>query len=414
MDQRQERRIIVLLACVQFVNILDFVMVMPLGPDFAEALDIPLAHLGIIGGSYTLAAALAGLAGAFFLDRFDRRPALAISLLGLALGTAGGAMATGLGTLLFARLVAGAFGGPATSVALSILADVIPAERRGRALGSVMIAFSIASVLGVPIALELAQRGTWHTPFVATGALGLVASIGAWAVLPPMRRHLERPAEPALDDFRRLLRKPLTLLSYSTTWISTMGAFIVIPNIAAFVQGNLRYPREGLSWLYGIGGLVSFATLRPIGWLVDRIGPFRVGTSGVLLLSVVTWLGFVRADPRVPVLLIFVLFMLCNGLRNVSYNTLTSRVPAPEERARFMSLQSMIQHLGSASGAFLSSQMLSETADGRLVHMDRVAWTSIGLLLALPIFLWIVEARVKHNEAAAKAREGGAPAPAAG
>jgi hypothetical protein len=41
------------LARFTFVNVLDFMMVMPLGPDFAAALDIPTSHLGYIGGSYT-------------------------------------------------------------------------------------------------------------------------------------------------------------------------------------------------------------------------------------------------------------------------------------------------------------------------------------------------------------------------
>jgi hypothetical protein len=77
-----------LVGAVQFINIWDFVMVMPLGPDFAQALDIPLSHLGLLGGAYTAAAALAGIAGSTFLDRFDRRPALAVAMTGLVLGTA--------------------------------------------------------------------------------------------------------------------------------------------------------------------------------------------------------------------------------------------------------------------------------------------------------------------------------------
>ena len=52
-----ERMVVLLVAAVQFVNILDFMMVMPLGPDFAAALGIPTSHIGMIGGSYTLAAA---------------------------------------------------------------------------------------------------------------------------------------------------------------------------------------------------------------------------------------------------------------------------------------------------------------------------------------------------------------------
>lgn len=72
-----ERSLLFLIGAVQFVNILDFMMVMPLGPDFARDLGIPTSQLGLIGGSYTAAAAVTGLLGAFFLDRFDRRSALA-------------------------------------------------------------------------------------------------------------------------------------------------------------------------------------------------------------------------------------------------------------------------------------------------------------------------------------------------
>src|SRR5580700_4073512 len=118
-----ELAIVLLIAAVQFVNILDFVMVMPMGPDFARGLGIPMSELGKVGGSYTAAAALSGFAGSFFLDRFDRRRALAIAMLGLVTGTALGGFATGFGTLIAARILAGAFGGPATSLSFSIIAD---------------------------------------------------------------------------------------------------------------------------------------------------------------------------------------------------------------------------------------------------------------------------------------------------
>src|SRR2546430_1917228 len=120
---RQEWAIVLLIAAVQFVNILDFVIVMPMGPDFAKALDIPESHLGYVGGAYTAAACVSGLLGSLFLDNFDRRKALAVAMFGLVIGTASGALATDLPTLLAARVVAGAFGGPATSIAFSIISD---------------------------------------------------------------------------------------------------------------------------------------------------------------------------------------------------------------------------------------------------------------------------------------------------
>src|SRR5437763_8689421 len=98
--EQRERAIILLVAAVQFINILDFVMVMPLGPDFALALGIPSSKLGLIGGSYTAAAAVSGLAGSFFLGRFDRRPPLGIAMLCLVLATALRGAATGLPSLM--------------------------------------------------------------------------------------------------------------------------------------------------------------------------------------------------------------------------------------------------------------------------------------------------------------------------
>src|SRR5438270_13526154 len=100
--RRRELAVVLLVAAVQFVNILDFVMVMPMGPDFAAALGIPTSRLGLIGGSYTAAAAVSGLVGSFFLDRFDRRRALGVAMIGLVFGTAMGGFATGLGTLMLA------------------------------------------------------------------------------------------------------------------------------------------------------------------------------------------------------------------------------------------------------------------------------------------------------------------------
>src|SRR5438874_11923774 len=191
----RERTVVLLVAAVQFVNILDFVMVMPMGPDFAAALGIPSSRLGLIGGSYTAAAAVSGLAGSFFLDRFDRRPALFLAMLGLVAGTALGGFATGMPSLMAARLLAGFFGGPATSLSFSIIADVVPPQRRGTAMGIVMGAFSVASVLGVPVGLELARHLGWQAPFLAVAGLGAAIALGAVFLLPPLRGHLAQRAE---------------------------------------------------------------------------------------------------------------------------------------------------------------------------------------------------------------------------
>ena len=392
-----ERTVVLLVAAVQFINILDFVMVMPMGPDFARALGIPASNLGFIGGAYTAAAAVAGLAGSFFLDRFDRRPVLGLAMIGLVAGTAMGGLATGMASLMAARFVAGFFGGPATSVALSIVADVVPPARRGKAMGMVMGAFAVASVLGVPAGLYLATALGWRAPFFAVAGLGLVIACTAVFLLPPMRGHLGARREQA--GFAQLFRNPNVLLSWAMTFIVMMGGFLLIPNISAYVQYNLGYPRAHLGLLYLYGGVVSFIATQTAGPLVDRYGSFRVGTFATVLLLVAVGGGFVFAPPLFPVVGIFVGMMFSLGFRNVAYNTLTSKVPRLDERARFMSIQSAIQHGASAAGAVVSSLMLTELPGGALQGMARVGLVSIGLTLLLPTFLFAVESSVRRREA---------------
>lgn len=393
-----ERVIVFLIAAVQFINILDFMMVVPLGPWFADELGIPRSNLGYVAGCYTAAAGLAGVAGSFFLDRFDRRKALAVTMAGLVAGTLAGGLAEGFWSLMAARAVAGAFGGPATSLALAMLADLIPPERRGRAMGSVMGAFAASSVLGVPFSLELARLSGWRTPFFVVSALGLAIVACAIWMLPPVRGHLQ----PAVSGARPppWLRAD-TALSYAMTAVAMMGGFLVIPNLPAYILGNLGYPPERYWVPYTAGGLVALGVLRLGGRLVDRHGSFLVATLGSALLVAVLFFGFVAPTSAAgyPVVGLFMLFMAAMSLRNVAYNTLTSRVPEATERSRFMSIQSAVQHFATAAGAFLAAQLLTETADARLVGMAHVAWIAIALTAALPLLVRVVERRVRHNAA---------------
>jgi predicted MFS family arabinose efflux permease len=238
-----ESSVVWLIAAVQFINILDFVMVMPMGPDFAKALHFSESKIGAVAGAYTAAAAISGLAGSFFLDRFDRRKALLLSLIGLSLGTLAGGLATGLPSLMAARALAGLFGGPATSLSFSIIADVVPTERRGKAMGIVMGAFGAASVLGVPLGLVMAQYISWRAPFVAVAVAGGLTVLRTALLLPPMRGHLTAAAGRAPATIASLLANPLVLASYTMTAVVMMSGFIINPKISSYLQENLGFPR---------------------------------------------------------------------------------------------------------------------------------------------------------------------------
>ncbi|WP_298377922.1 MFS transporter [Azospirillum sp.] len=390
----QERRLTLVIAAVQFINILDFMMVMPLGPDFAKALDIPVAHIGYIGGSYTAAASVAGLLGSLFLDRFDRRKALAVAMAGLVISTALGGFAWDLPSLLAARVLAGLFGGPAVAIAIAVVSDSVAAERRGQATGIVMSSFSLAAIAGVPVGLELARLGGWRLPFFAVAAAGLVVAAIALAILPPQRGHLTSETGPgAWVRFTALLTRRKTWLAYAAVALIQIQQFMIIPNIASYVQGNLGFPREHLGLFYLIGGSLSFLTTRWAGRLVDRVGASPVTLAGTVGLTAVIYVAFVNYPAWMPVLAVFPLFMMFIGIRMVANGTALSRVPDPAERAGFMALVSAVQHMSSAFGAFLSAHILENAADGALVHVPLMATVSIGIGLAVPLLtLWLERA----------------------
>jgi predicted MFS family arabinose efflux permease len=403
-----ERSVILLVAAVQFVNVLDFMMVMPLGADFAKGLGIPVSELGLVASSYAFAAALAGFASAAFVDRFDRRKALAVAITGLVAGTAAGAAATGLWTMIAARFIAGAFGGQSTAIALAIVADVVPPQRRGRAMSTVMSAFSIASSFGVPLGLALAYVAGWRFPFLAVAGLGLVVIIWALRRMPPLTGHLGAKADMSpYDRMRSLLGDSTVRLAMLTNALVFFTAFLVIPNIAPHLLQNLGYPRPRLSWAYAIGGVSSIFVLLAAGRTVDRRGPTLVAGVGTLVLGAALTFGFIAPERffHMPVFALFIIFMAGMSTRNISLGTLSTRVPRNFERAGYMSLQSMSQHLSSALGSFISSRMLRDTADGRLAGVDRISTLALVLSLALPPLLSIIMGRVRAREA------GAAPAP---
>jgi predicted MFS family arabinose efflux permease len=394
--RKQERTAIIVIAAVQFVNVVDFMMVMPLGPDFAVALGIRLSHMGVLAGSYTLAAALSGLLGSLFLDRIGRRTALVMAVAGLAVGTAAGAFAIDFRTLLWARVLAGAFGGPATAIGFAIIGDLVPHERRGAALGKIMMGFSAASIIGVPAGLEVARIGGWNAPFVMVGLLAAFVAVLAYVKLPPLKNNvISTKFDLSTNVMKSLIRQRTVLISYGLLFSVMMGGFLIFPNIAGFVQVNQHFPRNDMGRLYFIGGICSLIVMGTVGKLVDKFGSvpwFTLGSFGFLG---TLYAGMYQTPPTINAYVLFIGFMIFGTLRNISTQTLTSKVPIPSERAGFMSLQSAVQHTAMSAGAILSSRLLSSSPNGELIGIESIVVCSAILILTALFLVVVLDRQVR-------------------
>src|SRR5690349_3394398 len=105
----RERWLLLALAAIQFTTVLDFLIIMPLGPQYMRVFHIDPRQFGLIVSSYGIAAGVAGLAAGFFLDRFDRKGALVWLYLGFTLGTLFCALSPNYHLIVASRFVAGAF-----------------------------------------------------------------------------------------------------------------------------------------------------------------------------------------------------------------------------------------------------------------------------------------------------------------
>lgn len=383
----QETRIVWIAALIQLLNIIDFMMVMPLGPDMTKSLPITNADIGIICGSYTMAVGLSGIICAKFLDSFDRKKVALVAVAGLSLGTLSATFAVGIYSLTAARVLAGIFGGPAAAISLSMVSDVVPPNRRGKAMAVVMGMFSISSIVAIPFGLELARWGTWKTPFYGIFIIGCIILFLIFFYTPSIKEHLQSKKSPV--TFLKFFKNKnyiYALLMMMTAMIST---YAIIPPLSAFLQYNLGYPRESLSFLYLVGGIFSLIFIQAGGRLSDTIGSLATNSIGTIFYILFLYDGFVH-PPLSPVMMIFVVFMGTSMFRNVSATTEASKLPEPHERAAFMSLLSGFQHIGNGVGALVASTMLAVNSAGHLTGMKWVGYFSLVMAVFQPFFLWLI------------------------
>ncbi|MCB1317888.1 MAG: MFS transporter, partial [Leptospiraceae bacterium] len=378
LGKRRENLIVFILAALQFVHMLDFVIMMPLSPQFMNYFSISPAQFGLLVSAYTLAAGTSSLIGALFVDRFDRKTLVLILFSGFIVGTLCCALAPTYELFLAARVISGAFGGLMTALVLSIIGDVFPPERRGTATGLVMMAFSIVTVIGVPLGLLLNDLSSWHLPFFAIAGLGLAILPLAFRILPVLKGHLETGPTSALDTLRAIFREPhhWTVFAFSTTTI--MAAFLIIPYLAAYLVGNTGLSENHLKHVYGVGGLFTLFTARAIGRCADRYGKDRVFIA-VAALSTIPILTMTHVgELAFPVMLVLstLFFILVSGRMVPGLALITGSI-VPRFRGSFMSVNSSIQQFAMGLASFGSGLILTKGPGQSLLHFNYVGYLSV-------------------------------------
>lgn len=356
-----------------------------------DIFDIGPQQFSWIVSSYAGSAFVTGLLSALFIDRFDRKSALLFLHFGFIIGTIACSFADSYFFFLMARSFTGAFGGILSALVLAIVGDAFPFERRGRAMGTVMTAFSMASIVGVPAGLYLTAELGWRAPFLAVGIVAAFIWLIACFVTPSMRGHLNtnKTTKASLQVLWRIFSDLNQFRALLFNVVLILGHFTIIPFIVPYMQLNIGFDEYQISYIYMVGGLISVVVLPTVGRLSDRFGNppiFTIASVGALF-SIFALTNLPVVSIPIALLATSSFFVVSSG-RTVPATTLVTSVVPAAHRGSFMSVRSSVVELALAAGSAIAGAIIVNNPEtGTLENYPLVGYFAI----VMSIFaIWLV------------------------
>jgi predicted MFS family arabinose efflux permease len=349
--------------------------------------------------AHTFTAGASGLLAALFVDRFGRKKLLLTLYALFALATLACGLAASYEQLMAARIAAGIFGGVLSALAQTVVGDVIPPERRGRAMGIVMSSFSISTVAGVPLGLYLAAHFNWHVPFFAIAALSGLLVIFAWQTMPPLRDHLKaaRKMSPMVNLISTLQNRDHQKALLFTFLMMFVG-FVVIPYITMYTTSNGGLSTQQIPTIYLLGGIATLLSARWIGRATDRVGKVKMFRA-LTLLNIIPVLGMTLSAPLgyYGILVVSTLFFVFMSGRMIPGMAIVTSACNPPQRGTYMALNSAMQSLGMSTAAFVGGLIISRDAQGWVLNY----WGNalVGVMASLITWWLVSKLRLEWNAA---------------
>lgn len=401
MFTRTEKILLFTLAFIQFSHIVDFMILMPLGPQLMRILVIDPHQFGLLVSAYTFAAGATGLLSSMYIDRYDRKHALMFFYIGFCVSTFACAISWNYHTLLIARTVAGAFGGVLGSLIMAIVSDSIDYKRRGAAMGTVMTSFSIASIFGVPLSLQLANMFGWNAPFMFLAALSTLMIFIIWYKIPSMGGHLNKNEahEKPLQVFAKVLTNNNQLVALGFYILLIFSHFAIIPFLSPSLVANAGLSETQLPLIYLVGGIVSIIASPIIGKVADKYGKPRVFRIAAAVSLVPIFLITHLFNNSIPIILALIgFFFLCMGARMIPASAMMSGTVKPKNRGSFMSITSAVQQFAAAAASYIAGLIVVKDSAGHLLGYQSVGY--IAMLFS--VFAILASMKIQVIEAPAE------------
>ena len=376
------RRLAVLIA-VNFVDMVGFMIVLPLLPFYALELQGSPEIVGLLIASYSVAQLVAAPFWGRVSDRYGRRPALLIGLTASAIAYVVFGFAESLWLLFVSRLVQGA-GGGTTGVAQAYVADTVAPSERAKALGWLSAATSAGVAFGPAIGSFAAHFGR-EAPGLAAAALCLTNVGFAWRWLPESRPRDEgplRPRRPLWHPAWTAIRHPGSPLA-RLLWIYGIGmlAFSAQTSVLALYLGaEFNLDERTIGPIFTYIGILSFVMRSVLlGPVVHRLGELWTLRLGTVALALGLWLypvpgslwTFALVIPLVPI---------GTALLFPSTTSLMSRQSDPRELGTTMGVAQTFAGLARVVAPLLATAAFQRLGHGAPFYLAGACVALVGLL----------------------------------
>lgn len=327
-------------------------------PAIAADSGVTITQAGYLVFAYAIAYAVGAPVLSALTGRFDRRPLLAVVAVVFAAGAVLAAVSQGYVMLLVARLIIAASAGLYAATAQAAAVTLAPAERRARAVATVVAGTTMAVALGAPIGAFLSGFAGWRGTYFAIAGVGVLTAAAIWLMLPRGTQGDRRGLGERLGvlSVPGLLPALLTILLYMT---GPFAAFIYLGPVTTRLMGLDAGLLPFVMLAYGLGAALG----NPLGGqLSDRIGAQATVTiAAVLNIGFLLLLGAIPLLPQAAVMPAYFAFMVAWGVAGWMFVPgQVSRVVAlsPTSAPLALSLNASFLYLGTALGALVGGLVL--------------------------------------------------------
>ena len=349
--------------------------------DISHSLQISTATAGQLISAAALMVCLGAPVFATLIRNWDRRQLLALSMAWYGALHLVCASLPGFSALLPLRILAVIPAAIFTPQAAACVGLLVPPTHRGRAITMVFLGWSVASVLGMPMAAWIGGTWGWRTAFVLIGLLSFASALWVWRAMPDG----VKPLALTLESWRSTLKSPALMLCIAVTALYSAGQFVLFSYFAPYFKTTLQTTPAQLSLLFGWFGAFGFLGNMLASRYIDRVGAPRMVLVcvGLMALSLLAW-------PLGTSLALAAVVCIPWALGCFSSNS--------AQQARLVGLGPTLAggSIALNTSAMYAGQALGAAGGGWLIaadQMDALHWLGFGgLLAAMAVSVWAARA----------------------